>query len=70
VERSAHAGDRRVWLVAGTGRASAVVDEVAAVDAALREELWTVISRPERRQLAETLRRLQSNLAAILDEQI
>ena len=70
VERSAQAGDRRVWLVASTGRASPVVDEVAALDSALRDELWTGISRAERRQLSEILLRLQGNLAAILNEDI
>ena len=70
VERSAQAGDRRVWLVASTGRASPVVDEVAALDSALRDELWTGISRAERRQLSEILLRVQGNLAAILNDQI
>ena len=70
VERSAQAGDRRVWLVASTERASPVVDEVAALDSALRDELWTGISRAERRQLSEILLRLQGNLAAILNDQI
>ncbi|MDQ1500849.1 MAG: MarR family transcriptional regulator, transcriptional regulator for hemolysin [Actinomycetota bacterium] len=70
VERSAHAGDRRVWLVATTERAGPVVDQLAAVDVALREELWTGISRAERRQLSEILLRLQGNLAAILTDQI
>jgi DNA-binding MarR family transcriptional regulator len=70
VERSADAGDRRVWLVATTERAGPVVEELAAVDVALREELWAGISRAERRQLSEILLRLQGNLAAVLNEQI
>jgi MarR family transcriptional regulator, transcriptional regulator for hemolysin len=70
VERAAHAADRRVWLVATTERAGPVVAELAAVDVALREELWTGIARAERRQLSETLLRLQDNLAAILNEQM
>jgi DNA-binding MarR family transcriptional regulator len=70
VERAAHAGDRRVWLVATTERAGPVVAELTAVDVALREELWTGISRAERRQLSETLLRLQDNLGGILNEQI
>ena len=70
VERSAHAGDRRVWLVATTERAGPVVEELAAVDVALREELWRGISRAERRQLSEILLRLQGNLAAVLNEQL
>jgi MarR family transcriptional regulator for hemolysin len=70
VERSAHAGDRRVWLVASTGRAGPLVDEIATLDTALREEMWSGISRAERRQLSEILLRLQGNLAAVLNDQI
>jgi DNA-binding MarR family transcriptional regulator len=70
VERSAHAGDRRVWLVASTERAGPIVDEIAALDVALREELWTGISRAERHQLSEILLRLEGNLAAILTDPI
>jgi DNA-binding MarR family transcriptional regulator len=66
VERAADAADRRVWLVATTERAGPVVGEVAALDGALRDELWTGISRAERQQLSEILLRLQDNLAAIL----
>jgi DNA-binding MarR family transcriptional regulator len=70
VERSADAGDRRVWLVATTERAAPVVGELAAVDVALRAELWTGISRAERRTVSEILLRLQGNLAKMLNEQI
>jgi DNA-binding MarR family transcriptional regulator len=70
VERSAHAGDRRVWLVASTERAAPLVDEIAAIDTALREKLWTGISRAERRQLSEILLRLEGNLAAILTDPV
>ena len=69
VERAADAGDRRVGLVATTGRAGPVVAELAAVDGALRNELWAGVTRAERRQLSEILLRLQGNLAAILTEQ-
>ena len=65
VERSAHAADRRVWLVATTQRAAPLVEEVIAVDTALRQQLWTGISPAERRTLSETLLRLQGNLAAL-----
>ena len=70
VERTADAADRRVWLVASTGRAAALVDEVAALDDALRAEMWSGISRAERRTLSEILLRLQGNLAAIVNDQI
>ena len=69
VERSADAGDRRVWLVASTQRAAPLVEEVIAADTALRRQLWTGVTAAERRQLSETLGRLQDNLAALLDDQ-
>jgi MarR family transcriptional regulator, transcriptional regulator for hemolysin len=69
VERRPDAADRRVWLVASTPEAAPVVDDITAIDSALREQLWTGIGRAERRQLSETLRRLQDNLAAILTDQ-
>jgi len=69
VERSAHPSDRRVWLVATTNQAGPVVEQVLAVDTAVRQQLWTGVSPAERRQLSETLVRLQGNLAALLDEQ-
>ncbi len=65
VERSAHADDQRVWLVASTRRAAPVVEEVIAVDTALRQQLWTGVSPAERRALSETLLRLQGNLATL-----
>jgi DNA-binding MarR family transcriptional regulator len=68
VERSADAGDRRVWLVTSTERAAPVVDEVTAVDVAIREKVWNGISGAERRQLSEILQRLEGNLAAVLNE--
>jgi DNA-binding MarR family transcriptional regulator len=68
VERSAAAGDRRVWLVTSTERAAPVVDEVTAIDVAIRQKVWTGIGGAERRQLSETLQRLDANLAAILNE--
>jgi DNA-binding MarR family transcriptional regulator len=69
VERSADAGDRRVWLVSSTERAAPVVEEVTAVDLAIREKVWTGISGAERRQVSEILQRLEGNLAAIFNEE-
>ena len=68
VERRAAASDRRVWLVTTTERATPVVEEVTAVDVAVRQKVWTGISGAERRQLSDFLQRLDSNLAAILNE--
>lgn len=67
VERSPDLGDRRVWLVACTAAAAPVVDEITTIGSALRDQAWSGISRAERRQLTDTLRRLQENLAAIID---
>jgi len=69
VERSPDAGDRRVWLVASTASAAPVVHEINAVGSALRDRAWNGISRSERRQLSDTLQRLQDNLAAITNDQ-
>jgi len=69
VERSGHAGDRRVWLLSSTERAAPVVDEVLAIDTALRQEMWTGISPADRRTLLQILGRLQTNLAAVLNDQ-
>jgi MarR family transcriptional regulator for hemolysin len=69
VERSPHAADRRVWLVASTERAAPIVEEIITVDTALRQRLWTGVSAAERRQLSETLQRIQGNLAALRDDQ-
>ena len=68
VERSAHPGDRRVWLVATTDEAAPIVEEVIAVDTAVRQQLWRGVGPAERRALSETLQRLQGNLAALLDD--
>jgi DNA-binding MarR family transcriptional regulator len=69
VERSPDPGDRRVWLVACTAAATPVVDGITTIGSALRDQAWSGISRAERRQLTDTLRRLQKNLAVILTEQ-
>jgi MarR family transcriptional regulator for hemolysin len=68
VERSPDPGDRRVWLVATTPAAAPVVEEITAIGSALRDQAWGGITRAERRQLTDTLRRLQDNLAAIITE--
>lgn len=69
VERSAHADDRRVWLVATTDRAGPIVEEILAVDTALREDLWAGVSLAERRQVSDILIQLQVNLEAILTDE-
>lgn len=68
VERLRQAGDRRVWLVALTAAAGAVVADIEAIDVRLRDELRAGISRADRQALAQTLVRLQRNLAGVLAE--
>jgi len=70
VERQRQVGDRRVWLVAATPTSQAVVAEIATIDRRLRDELRAGITRAERQQLAQTLLRLQGNLAAVLADEI
>ncbi|MGH9035454.1 MAG: MarR family winged helix-turn-helix transcriptional regulator, partial [Acidimicrobiia bacterium] len=67
VERRRHTTDRRVWLVAATPTADRVVDGIDAIDQKLRSQLRAGISRAERQALAQTLLRLQANLAVVFD---
>ena len=67
VERRRHATDRRVWLVAPTDAARGVVGDIDVIDQKLRTQLRAGISRAERQALAQTLLRLQANLAAVFD---
>jgi DNA-binding MarR family transcriptional regulator len=67
VERRRHATDRRVWLVAPTDAARGVADDIDIIDQKLRTQLRAGISRAERQALAQTLLRLQANLAAVFD---
>jgi DNA-binding MarR family transcriptional regulator len=57
--------DRRVWKLAITPSGRELVERVTEVDAVLRAELRSGISRAERQQLAAVLVRLQSNLVAV-----
>jgi DNA-binding MarR family transcriptional regulator len=63
--RLPHPGDRRVWLLSATAQGLERAARIAEVDMALRTELREGLSREERHQLAETLVRLQSNLAGV-----
>ncbi len=64
IERRPDPDDRRVWMVAITGAGRAMAGEVAEVDAVLRSELRSGISRAERQDLAAVLVRLHHNVAA------
>ena len=68
ITRRSHGDDRRVWMVELTADGARLVEDVNAIDVALREELRAGISRAERKQLAETLVRLRGNLAQVLGE--
>ena len=56
--------DRRVWMVAITPSGRERVDRLNEIDAVLRAQLRSGISRAERQQLAAVLVRLQRNLVA------
>ena len=68
VRRDPDPSDRRVWLVSTTREGRHLAEPVTEIDRELRNELRTGISRAERRQLAELLVRLQSNLADVFGE--
>ena len=68
VTRHSHGDDRRVWMVGLTADGIDLVQEVAAIDVALREQLRSGISRADRKQLADTLVRLRGNLDQVLGE--
>lgn len=62
VERLPDPDDRRVWRVAVTDAGRQLADRIAEVDAVLRGELRSGISRADRQTLAGLLVRLQHNL--------
>jgi DNA-binding MarR family transcriptional regulator len=61
--------DHRVWLLSATPDGLRLADRIAVVDNALRVDLRRNLNQSERDQLANTLLRLQLNLADILDEE-
>ncbi len=67
VERMPDPDDRRVWLVATTATGRKLVADINHIDADLRRELRSGISRQERQQLASLLVRIQDNLSAGLE---
>jgi DNA-binding MarR family transcriptional regulator len=60
--------DRRVWLLSATPEGTELAARIAEVDRTLRAELREGLSREERQQLANTLVRLQENLARVLEQ--
>jgi MarR family transcriptional regulator for hemolysin len=65
--RLPHETDRRVWLLEATNPGVELAARVADADRKLRLELREGLTKTERQQLADTLIRLQSNLAHVLD---
>ena len=63
IERRPDPDDRRVWMVAITPAGKVKAAEVAEVDAVLRSQLRSGISRAERQDLAAVLVRLHHNVA-------
>jgi DNA-binding MarR family transcriptional regulator len=66
IERQPNPADRRVWLVAITGRGRGLAVEISEVDAVLRAELRRGIGREERQALAWVMTRLQQNLQSAI----
>lgn len=62
--------DRRVWLIGKTRRTGPLRERIIAATESLRDELREGISHDERVALANTLRRLQNNLTAILGGEV
>ena len=65
--RMPHRTDRRVWLLEATNPGGELAARIADVDRKLRSELREGLTKRERQQLADTLVRLQSNLARVFD---
>lgn len=67
IERRVNRDDRRAWLIALRPEGIRITEPILEIDAVLRSELRSGISRSERQQLAGLLLRLQSNLANVLN---
>ena len=68
VERRPDPTDGRAWRVALRPEGEALTRPILEIDAVLRRELRSGISRSERQRLAGLLLRLQANLAGVLAE--
>ncbi|MEM7322360.1 MAG: MarR family transcriptional regulator [Actinomycetota bacterium] len=62
VERLPDPEDRRVWLIGVTAEGRQLVDRIAAIDHAVRDDLRAGISREDRQHLAAVLVQLQENM--------
>lgn len=67
IERWRHEDDRSMWVVAARVPA-ALIEQIEALDRALRERLRAGITTKERQQLAATLAKLQHNLSSLADQ--
>lgn len=68
VERQENPEDRRAWLVALRPAGEALLGPIRAVDQELSRELRKDIPKTHRRQLAQLLFQLETNLAQVLAE--
>ena len=68
IQRRENPNDRRAWLIALREEGQSLVKPILEIDAVLRAELRSGISRSERQTLAALLVRLESNLAGVLEE--
>lgn len=62
VERLPDPEDRRVWLIGVTAEGRQLVDRIAVIDHAVRDDLRAGISREDRQHLAAVLVQLQENM--------
>jgi DNA-binding MarR family transcriptional regulator len=69
LKRSPDRSDHRVWLLSATPDGMRLAERIAVVDKALRVDLRKNLNQAERDQLANTLLRVQLNLAEILDQE-
>jgi DNA-binding MarR family transcriptional regulator len=67
IERKADRLDRRVKLVSLTGKADAIMDQMAAIGQKLRDDMLADLSESERRQLVALLSTIKSRLNILLE---
>jgi DNA-binding MarR family transcriptional regulator len=67
IERKADRLDRRVKLVSLTGKADAIMDQMAAIGQKLRDDMLADLSESERRQLVALLSTIKLRLNILLE---
>jgi DNA-binding MarR family transcriptional regulator len=69
VERGSDAQDRRVKLISMSGKAKAIMDEVAVIGHKLREDILVDLSFEQREQLLSLLSTVKSRLTRLVESQ-